>query len=159
MSSAFLVVVLALLWAGITGNFSGLNLLFGGVIGGAALFVLRYSIKGRGALRRAGKIISLVVLFLWELLVSAVRVAVLVLRPDLKSVLKPAIVAVPLTVKSDAEITLLANLITLTPGTLSVDVSKDRSVLYVHALTLDDADALIADIANGFEKRIKEVFN
>ena len=61
----------------------------------------------------------------------------MVLTPDLRGSLRPAIVAFPLTVKSDAEITLLANLITLTPGTLSVDVSEDRAVLYVHVLTLD----------------------
>jgi len=54
-----------------------------------------------------------------------------VLTPDMKSVLRPAIIAFPLTIKSDAEITLLANLITLTPGTLSVDVSEDRSDLRV----------------------------
>lgn len=158
MNSAFLVVILALLWAGITGNFSGLNLLFGGLVGGGAIFVLRYAVQGRGALRRARKILSLFGLFLWELMASAVRVAVIVLKPDLKSALRPAIIRVQISVTSDAEITLLANMITLTPGTLSVDVADDRSAIYVHALSLDDADALIADIANGFEKRIKEVF-
>ena len=91
-------------------------------------------------------------------MVSAVRVAFVVLHPNLKSVLKPAIVAVPLTVKSDAEITLLANLITLTPGTLSIDVSEDRRLLYVHVLHLADRQALIADIAGGFERKIAEVF-
>ncbi|MEO8683865.1 MAG: Na+/H+ antiporter subunit E, partial [Devosia sp.] len=53
---------------------------------------------------------------------------------------------------------LLANLITLTPGTLSIDVSDDRSVLYVHALMLGDRAALLASIASGFERRIKAVF-
>jgi len=159
MSSAFLVVILALGWAGITGNFSGLNLVFGGLVGGAAILLLRYSIHQQGALRRAGKILSLIGLFLYELMASAVRVALVVVHPDLRSVLKPAIVAVPLTVKSDAEITLLANMITLTPGTLSIDVAKDRSVVYVHALTMDSDEELIAGIANGFEKKIKEVFN
>lgn len=159
MNSAFLTLVLAIGWAGITGNFSGLNLLFGAAIGAAAIVVLRYSIQQRGSLRKARKILSLAGLFLRELMVSAVRVAVLVLTPNLKGALKPAIVAVPLTVKSDAEITLLANMITLTPGTLSIDVAGDRSVLYVHALTMEDDKALIADIANGFEARIKEVFN
>lgn len=158
MSGAFLVVILALGWAGITGNFSGLNLLFGGLVGGGALLILRYSIHQQGALGRAGKVLSLIALFLYELMVSAINVALIVLRPDLKSALKPAIVAVPLTVKSDAEITLLANMITLTPGTLSVDVAEDRSVLYVHALTMESDTALIAGIANGFEARIKEVF-
>lgn len=158
MNGAFLVVVLALGWGGITGNFSGLNLLFGGLVGGGALLILRYSIHQQGALDKAGKILALIALFLYELMVSAIKVATIVLHPDLKSVLKPAIVAVPLTVKSDAEITLLANMITLTPGTLSVDVAEDHSVLYVHALTMENHSALIAGIANGFEKRIKEVF-
>lgn len=158
MSGAFLVVILALGWAGITGSFSGLNLLFGGLVGGCALLILRYSIRQQGALGRARKVLSLVALFLYELMVSAINVARIVIRPDLKSALKPAIVAVPLTVKSDAEITLLANMITLTPGTLTVDVAEDRSVLYVHVLTMESDTALIAGIANGFEARIKEVF-
>lgn len=159
MNSAFLVIVLALGWAGITGNFSGLNLLFGGLVGGLAILILRYSIHQRGALRRARKVLSLIALFLYELMVSAIKVALVVIHPNPKAVLKPAIVAVPLTVKSDAEITLLANMITLTPGTLTVDVAADRSVLYVHTLAMDDDQALIADIANGFEARIREVFN
>lgn len=158
MNSAFLVIVLALGWAGITGNFSGLNLLFGGLVGGVAILILRYSIHQQGALRKAGKILSLAGLFFYELMVSAIKVAIMVVRPNLKSALRPAIVAVPLTVKSDAEISLLANMITLTPGTLTVDVAEDRSVLYVHALAMNSDTALISDIANGFEARIKEVF-
>lgn len=158
MSGAFLVVILALGWAGITGSFSGLNLLFGGLVGGGALLILRYSIHQQGALGKAGKVLSLLGLFLYELMASAIKVALIVLQPNLKSALKPAIVAVPLTVKSDAEITLLANMITLTPGTLTIDVAEDRSVLYVHALSMESDAALIADIANGFEAKIKEVF-
>ncbi|ODT81648.1 MAG: cation:proton antiporter [Pelagibacterium sp. SCN 64-44] len=158
MNTAFVVVVLALLWCGTTGNFSGLNLLFGGLLGGTALWLLRASLAGQNGLRKMRRILSLVLLFLYELLVSALRVAALVVRPDMKRVLRPAIVAVPLSVRSDAEITLLANMITLTPGTISVDVSPDRSVLYVHALTLADRDSMIAEIKNGFEKKVAEVF-
>lgn len=158
MSTAFLVVILALLWAGISGNFTGLNLLFGGLIGAVAVLVLREALSGPRTSRRIRRAVSLAVLFLYELMVSAVRVALVVVRPDMSRAVRPAIVAVPLSVKSDAEITLLANLITLTPGTLSVDVSADKSVLYVHALCMDDRDAMIADIANGFEKKIREVF-
>lgn len=101
---------------------------------------------------------ALAVLFFYELSLSALRVGVLVLSPDLKSRLKPGIIAFPLTVKSDVEITLLANLITLTPGTLSVDVSKDRKILYVHAIAVPSKQALIREIASGFEARILEVF-
>jgi multicomponent Na+:H+ antiporter subunit E len=158
MSTAFLVVILALIWAGISGNFTGLNLLFGGLIGAVAVLILREALSGPRSSRRIRRVVSLAVLFLYELMVSAVRVALVVIRPDMSKAVRPAIVAVPLTVKSDAEITLLANLITLTPGTLSVDLSADKSVLYVHALCMDDRDAMIADIANGFEKKIREVF-
>lgn len=158
MNTAFLILILALIWAGISGNFSGLNLVFGGMIGAVAVLLLREAISGPRSVRRIRRILSLAVLFLFELVVSAVRVALVVLRPDLSKAVRPAIVAVPLTVKSDAEITLLANMITLTPGTLSVDVSADKSVLFVHALSMDDRDAMIADIANGFEKKVREVF-
>lgn len=158
MSTAFLVVVLALVWAGISGSFSGLNLILGGAVGTVAIFLLRDAFAGPKASRRIRRILSLAMLFLWELMVSAVRVALVVIRPNMSEAVKPAIIAVPLTVKSDAEITLLANMITLTPGTLTVDVAADRSVLYVHALSMTDREAMIADIAGGFEKKVREVF-
>lgn len=158
MNPAMTVLLLALVWAGITGNFSGLNLLLGGAIGSLAVLLLRRNLGTPRAFRRLRRIVSLALLFLYELGASAVRVAVVVLSPDLKAALRPAIVAFPLSVKSDAEITLLANLITLTPGTLSVDVSDDRSLLYVHVLTLSTREAVIADIAGGFEAKVREVY-
>lgn len=158
MSAAFLIVLLAIVWAAITGSFSGMNLLFGGLVGGVAVLILRGSLRRRGELARLRHIVVLSGLFLYELMASAVRVALVVIRPDIEAGLRPAVVAVPLTVTSDAEIALLANLITLTPGTLSVDVSEDRSVLYVHALTLTSKEALIAEIAGGFEAHIRRVF-
>ena len=63
-----------------------------------------------------------------------------------------------LKVDRNFEITLLANLITLTPGTLSVDVSEDRRTLYVHALDCSDPDRLRRSIADGFERKIREAF-
>lgn len=158
MSAILLVIILALVWAAITGSFSGLNLLFGGLIAGLAVTVLRGSLRQAGAWRKLRLILALAGLFIYELMVSAIRVAWVVVQPDIKAAIRPAVIAVPLKVKSDAEIALLANLITLTPGTLSVDVSPDRSTLFVHALSLTSADALIADIATGFEARIAEIY-
>ncbi|MGO8470271.1 Na+/H+ antiporter subunit E, partial [Rhizobium leguminosarum] len=66
--------------------------------------------------------------------------------------LKPGIFAFPLTVTSDFQITLLANLITLTPCTLSVDFSTDRRTLYVHSLDCSDPETTKRDIANGFDR-------
>ncbi|WP_127752353.1 Na+/H+ antiporter subunit E [Devosia sp. 1566] len=158
MKLPLLVIILALLWLAITGNFSGANLVFGAVIAAGAMFLLRDSVAPPRALKRLRRIVSLAVLFVYELNLSAIRVAILVLTPDLKSALRPAVVTVPLKVKSDAEITLLANLITLTPGTLSIDLSPDRSHLYVHALSVTDPQAVIDDITSGFEARIRKVF-
>jgi multicomponent Na+:H+ antiporter subunit E len=93
--------------------------------------------------------------FLWELVVSNVRVAIEVLSPRYR--MRPGVVGVRLDARTDLEITLLANLITLTPGTMSVDISEDRRVLYVHALYVDDRDAFERSIKDGFERRVLEV--
>jgi multicomponent Na+:H+ antiporter subunit E len=102
------------------------------------------------------KWLSLLLLFLRELILSALKVAWLVIQP--KPRLRPAIIAYPLTVTTDAQITLLANMITLTPGTLSIDVSADRKTLFIHAIDIESKEALIGDIAGGFETKIVEAF-
>ena len=158
MSLVLLAVILALGWAAATGAFTLLNLLFGALIAGLGLFLVRDRVESPRLLSRARRIVSLAGLFIYELALSASRVAVLVLRPDMHSHLRPGIIAFPLTATRDAEITLLANLITLTPGTLSVDVSEDRKTLYVHALSVTDKEALIAEIARGFEAKVMEAF-
>ncbi|RWX06773.1 Na+/H+ antiporter subunit E [Rhizobium hidalgonense] len=149
-------LLLAIAWITVTGSASLHNLVFGFLLGALALFIIREPFGGNGYLRRAGLMLSLAALFLKELTLSAWRVTLTVLSPDMK--LKPGIFAFPLTVTSDFEITLLANLITLTPGTLSVDVATDRRTLYVHALDCSDPEASKRDIANGFERKIMEAF-
>lgn len=158
MTFIFLVVTLAVTWAAVTGTFTLPNLLLGAVVGGIAALFIRYKLDSPYILRRMVRVIRLGLLFITELMISAWKVAVLVCQPDLKSKLKPAFLAYPLTVQSDVEITLLANLITLTPGTLSVDVSSDRRFLLIHALEMTDRDAMIQSIRDGFEARIREVY-
>lgn len=104
---------------------------------------------------RIVKALGLFAYFFWELVVSNVRVAIEVLSPRYR--MKPGIVGVRLDARTDLEITLLANLITLTPGTMSVDVSEDRSTLYIHGLYLEDRDAFERSIKEGFERRVLEV--
>jgi multicomponent Na+:H+ antiporter subunit E len=158
MNTALLVVALAIGWIAITGGLTLPNLVLGAVVAGFVIYLLRHWLVRPIAFWRFGKVIGLALLFVRELLLSALGVAALVLAPDLKRRLRPAIIAFPLTARSDAEITLLANLITLTPGTLSLDVSADRARLYVHALSLKSRESLISDIANGFEKKVVDVF-
>lgn len=156
MTRALSVVLLVVVWAAITGTFNLPNLVLGAVVASLALWLLRDRAGSPRLLRRIRAILRLSVLFAYELMLSAINVATQVLSPRLA--LRPGIVAVPLDLQSDLEITILANLITLTPGTLSVDVSEDRRLLYVHALDASDREALIASIKSGFEKRVREVF-
>lgn len=149
-------ILLALAWAAVTGSFTLANIIFGFVLSAGALYLIREQVGSLGYFARGARVISLALLFLYELVLSAWRVAVLVMSPKMN--LQPGIFAYPLKVDKDFEITLLANLITLTPGTLSVDVSEDRRILYVHALDCSDPDQTRQDIADGFERKIMEAF-
>lgn len=91
-----------------------------------------------------------------EIVKSSVAVARAVLAPQLS--IRPGIVAIPLDLKSDEGITTLANLITLTPGTVSLDVSSDRKTLYIHAFEVGDAEALRRDTKAVFERRVQELW-
>ncbi|CAN7219497.1 Na+/H+ antiporter subunit E [Neorhizobium tomejilense] len=156
MITYILSLVFAVVWVAVTGSATLHNLIFGFALSTLVLWIVRDEMGARGYWRRLGRILSLLALFLKELALSAWKVAVLVMRPHMD--LKPGIFAFPLTVTRDFEITLLANLITLTPGTLSVDVSEDRKTLFVHAIDCSDVEATKRDIANGFERKIMEAF-
>ncbi len=149
-------ILLAVVWATVTGSFSFANIALGFVLGAIALYLIRDQVGSLGYFRRTRRILALATLFLVELVLSAWRVAMLVMSPKMD--VKPGIFAYPLRVDRDVEITLLANLITLTPGTLSVDVSDDRRILYIHAIDCSDPDKLRQDIAAGFERKIIEAF-
>jgi len=156
MITFVLSLTFAFVWAAITGSATLHNLILGFALATLALWIVRDEMSCSGYFGRLGRIFSLLMLFFKELALSAWKVATLVVRRDMD--LKPGIFAYPLTVTSDFEITLLANLITLTPGTLSVDVSEDRKTLYVHAIDCADVEGTKRDIADGFERKIMEAF-
>ncbi len=156
MNLQLMNILLALAWAAVTGSFTLPNLVFGFILGALGMYFIREQVGSLGYFQRLWRIGILAIIFLRELFVSAWKVAVLVLSPRMD--VKPGIFAYPLRVRDDMQITLLANLITLTPGTLSVDVSEDRNTLWVHALDCSDPDATRQDIARTFERRIMEAF-
>ncbi len=105
---------------------------------------------------KARRFLGFVLFFLWEVIRANLHVAYIVLNPRYR--LRPGVVAVPLDARSDAEITLLANLITLTPGSLSIDVSADRKVLYIRTMDMgEDPARFRRGIKEGFERRLLEV--
>lgn len=154
MPGTFVFLVFA--WIAVTGEVSVANLLEGAVLAGLLVLLLRVPVRRRLRLEKLPKALGLLGYFLKEILVSNAAVARILLSPF--SSLTPGIVAVPLDLKSDAGITVLANLVTLTPGTLSLDVSPDRTTLYVHAIHVEDPDAFRREVKEGFERRVKEVF-
>lgn len=155
MSLVFAAGLLAILWLLETEDFAPFNVLVGLVLGYALLRVLQIRLTPKAFNPvRAFRVLSLIVFLLREMIVANINVAYHVLMPVNR--IRPAIVGVPLEPMSETELTMLANMITLTPGTLSVDVSPDRRVLYVHALHVTDADALCREIKDGFERRVLE---
>jgi len=127
----------------------------GFILGYIVLLFAGQSLGPTSYVRRVWKVLAFAGFFLVEFVKSNLRIAADVVRPHIR--MQPGIVAIPLTVETDAEITLLANLITLTPGTLSLDVSTDRKTLYIHSVYVTDPEALREEIREGFERRILEV--
>lgn len=143
----FLNILLGVVWILLTGVFSPLNLLLGFAAGYAVLFLSQPALAPTNYFRKVSRALRFLGFFLWELLLSNLKVAYNVVTPT--DYMKPGVVGVALDAKTDIEITLLANFVSLTPGTLSLDVSSDRRMLYVHAMYIYDID--------DFRHRIKEL--
>ncbi|MDT0690744.1 Na+/H+ antiporter subunit E [Salegentibacter sp. F188] len=150
-------ILLTFVWVALTGNFAFANYLFGFVLSFFILWVIT-SANGKGDSKYftlLPKIISFIFFFFYELFKANLQVAYEVVTPGFR--MTPGIVKVPLTIQTDLGITFLANMISLTPGTLSLDVSNDKKVLYVHSMYITDREEFISGIKNGFEKRILEI--
>ena len=106
-------------------------------------------------IKKTIQIIHFLVFYVTELILSNFRVLHDVLTP--RHYMKPGFVAVPLDAKTDLEILVLLNLISMTPGTLSVDVSSDKERLFIHVMYLDDIEEFRQMIKDKFESRVLEV--
>lgn len=149
-------LVLAIVWAFATGQLTASNLLLGLVLGYWVLFFTHRNSEGRDYFRRVWHVVNFIFFYLGQMIMSNLRVAYDVVTPT--HYMRPGVIAVPLSVETDAEIVLLANLITLTPGTLSLDLSPDRKTLYVHMMYIDvDDEQARRQIKEGLETRVLEL--
>lgn len=156
MKNRFLAnLLLTFIWVALTGAFTAANIFFGFILSYFLLFIITRGAGKARYFRLVPKLISFFFYFIYELVKANLQVAWEVGTPKLH--MTPGIVGVPLDVKSDGQITMLANLITLTPGTLSMDVSEDKKVLYVYSMYITNREDFIKGIKNGFEKRILEI--
>jgi multicomponent Na+:H+ antiporter subunit E len=146
---------LALVWAALTGVFTPVNFAAGFILG-FIMLSLAQSVFGQSSYAVRGyKAVIFIFYFLWELLKANLRVAMDIVTP--KNYMMPGLIRIPLEARSDIEISLLANIISLTPGSLCVDVSDDKKTMYVHAMYVEDADEFRREIKEGFERRLLEV--
>jgi multicomponent Na+:H+ antiporter subunit E len=148
---ATLNFALAFAWAALTGDITLGGLVVGFVLGSAALYFTRSLFPGSTPyFRRLWRWFKLIIRFLFELIVSSLQVVWDVMTPGQTA--KPSVIAMPLDVKGEMGILLVTNMISLTPGTLSLDVTDDGKTLYIHAMFGDDPDAVCAQIKSGMER-------
>lgn len=155
MTLFLLNILLALAWAALTGSFQPIDLLFGFGLGYLVLWLVLHKNRPR-YFRKIPLLLGLFLHFLIDLLRANLRLATTILSPRMK--LRPAVVAIPLILQSEAATIILANMLTLTPGTLSLDVSSDHQTLYVHTVWLDDVETFRRQVVDGYEKHLKELF-
>ena len=149
-------ILLALAWAALQGEITLTNLLVGYAVSYAILAVLvKGNVMPSTLVSRTTHAAGLTAFFAWELLVANLRVAADVLRGNR---IEPAVVAIPLDVTSDGEILLLSMLINITPGSVTIDLSDDRRTLYVHVMHMTSPEATRREIKDGFERRVKLLF-
>ena len=152
-------ILMAVAWSALWEGFSLINLLAGFALGFVSLWLVRGLIDParQGYFRTLPQSVLLAIYFFKELVKSCIQVArdCVARHPNIN----PTIVHMPLDVKTDLEIFLVANLITLTPGTLTLDVAEDRSYLVVHSIYGGDDAALIADLKAGMEAHVMKVFH
>jgi len=148
-------IFLAIGFSAVLGQFNLRGFVAGFVVGYAALWLTKPLYGNTRYFQRLPKVLILIGYFIKELVISNLRVMWDVITP--KHISRPGIIGVPLSAQTDLEIMLVANLISLTPGTLSIDMSEDKKILYVHVMFLDNVEQTRRSIKEGLERRVLEV--
>lgn len=147
--------IIAFLWMFLNNAWTLQTFVSGFLIGLAILYLIRGFFPQRLYVYFVIAVLKLLLIFLRELFLSTVSVVSQIIRPKLQ--IQPGIFAMDVDLEKDWQITLLSSLITLTPGTVVVDISEDNKTLYVHAIHLPDIEKAKDDINNTFVKAIQEV--
>ncbi|HSH47323.1 MAG TPA: Na+/H+ antiporter subunit E [Halomonas sp.] len=151
-----LSLLLLVVWLLLTSSLSLGHLLLGSVLAvSIPLFTYRFWDIQPG-IRRPGLLIRFILRVMLDIVTSSVHVAWLIINPWRR--MRPVFVEYPLTLKEPFTITLLANTISLTPGTVTTNVRLDNTSLLVHALDASDPDEVIEQIRERYEKPLKEIY-
>ena len=146
-------LLLALAWAALNGKFTLESLVMGLLLGRLILLVLaRGGVLPVREVGRFGRALSLIGYLAWQIVLANFRMALDVI--SIRHRMRPGVIRVPLDVESDGEILLLAAMINITPGSVALDVSGDRRVMYVHVMHIQTPDDARREIKEGFERRV-----
>ncbi|MDP5216927.1 Na+/H+ antiporter subunit E [Ruegeria sp. 2205SS24-7] len=153
----FLTLLLTLVWQLLVNDLSLNSLLFGFFLGIVIPVVTMPYWPNRPKLQNIPMVIEYILVVLYDIVVANIAVARIVLfKPD--AARTPAWVRIPLELRSPEAIAVLAGTITMTPGTLSADLSAKGHSLLVHCLDTDDPEAVRDEIKQRYERRLKEIF-
>lgn len=147
-------LMLTLIWVLATGVLTEENLLFGFFLGFGVLWIVTTNKKDRKYFYIVPILISFIGTLLWEIIKANFMT---VKESILQDKLEPAIIKYPLKVQSDGEITLLANIVALTPGTVVIDISDDKKVMFIHVMHLKDKESFIKEIQKKFENKLLKI--
>jgi multicomponent Na+:H+ antiporter subunit E len=148
-------LLLSFIWVALTGEMLYTNFLFGFLLGFGILWIMNRAEEDQRYFTRVPKTLLLLLSFVYEMVKANVQVAYDVITP--KYFFKPGIVRYPMNAKSDLEINLLSTFISLTPGTLILDISEDKKTLYIHVMYLKDKQSFIKETKNKIEKKLLEI--
>ncbi|MBU1396158.1 MAG: Na+/H+ antiporter subunit E [Gammaproteobacteria bacterium] len=151
-----LTVSLALLWLLLVNQLSAGHIVLGALLGWLIPFATSRFWPEQIRVRHPLTLLRFLIVFVIDIVRGSFHVAYLILLGPAR--LRPVFVAVPLALRSDLAISLLANTISLTPGTVSAHLSADKRTLIVHTLDTDDAAALVAEIKQRYETPLKKIF-
>lgn len=152
-----LSLVLAIVWVLLVNTLTLNAVVFGAILGLVVPWLTRAYWPAAPRLRNPVSIAEYLLVVLWDIVVANIEVAkIVLLKPD--SARQPGWVSVPLDLRSPEAITILAGTITMTPGTLSADLSADGRAILVHCLHVPDPDAMRDDMKSRYERRLMEIF-
>lgn len=148
-------LLLSFIWVALTGSMYYSNFIFGYLLGFGVLWVMNRDETDQRYFYRVPKIISFFFFFLYEMIKANVQVAYDVITP--KYFFKPGIIRYPINAQTDFEINILSTFISLTPGTLIIDISDDRKAIYIHVMYLKDEEQFIRSLKTGVERKLLEI--
>lgn len=147
-------LLLSFIWVALTGSMYYTNFMFGFLLGFVILWIMNRNEADHRYFYKVPRIISFAFYFLYQMIKANIHVAYDVMTP--KYFMRPGIVQYPMNARTDMEINLLAMMISLTPGTLIVDISDDKKNLYIHVMYLQDPETFVNETKTGLERRLLE---